>query len=184
MKCYFLFMSIYTTLAWKTSYLLIISNRNIFIDSSNKNSYSWIIPFGFHILWIHLYQIPIILWWVWCVSRWHWTYSRINIVLTSMQKVDNRITVRSPWWFKLNSRGSGLLRTTRNISIYCHRVFRMVSGINQSYSSEHYWDSLSPYSTWKVKVRTSESKWLKGIRNREWNSILLIIQMEINWVKS
>ena len=46
------------------------------------------------------------------------------------------------------------------------RVFRVRSGLNQSYSSEHDWESLSPYFTWKVKGITPESKKLKGIRNR------------------
>ena len=47
----------------------------------------------------------------WYVARWHGTYGHIQIVLTSTQKVDNRITV----WSQLNCRESGVLRTTGNI---------------------------------------------------------------------
>ena len=38
------------------------------------------------------------------------------------------------------------------------QLFRVISGLKQSYSSEHYLECLSPYSMWKVKVRTLESK--------------------------
>ena len=92
------------------------------------------------------------------VERWHWTYNHIQILLTSTHNMDNGILVKSPWWFKINGRGSEVLRTNGNIRIYCPRVFRVMSGINQSYSSEHDWEILSPSSTWKAKWRTLESK--------------------------
>ena len=45
------------------------------------------------------------------VSRWHWTYGHIYIVLTSTQKVGNGIPVQS----QLKCRKSGVLKTTVNI---------------------------------------------------------------------
>ena len=88
-----------------------------------------------------------------CVARWHWTYGHINIVLTSKQKVDNEIPVRSQWWCKLSCREFIVLRTTGNIRIYRPQIFCVRSGINQSYSLEYSWERLSPSSNWKVKGR-------------------------------
>ena len=49
------------------------------------------------------------------VARWHWTYNHIHILLTSMEKVDNGIPVRSQCWCKINCREYGVLITTSNI---------------------------------------------------------------------
>ena len=60
-----------------------------------------------------------------------------------------------------------VIKTTGNIGIYCPRVFRVRSGPNQSYYTEYDWEHLSPYSTRKVKGRTLESEYFKGIKNKD-----------------
>ena len=59
-----------------------------------------------------------------CVACWNWNYGRVQIVLTSMQNVDNGIPVRS----QLDCKESGVLNTIRDIvispsSIISHEVW-------------------------------------------------------------
>ena len=60
---------------------------------------------------LYLFYSLSVIFFLFCVARWNWTYGRIYIVLTSTQKVDNGIPVQS----QLNFRESGVLITTWNI---------------------------------------------------------------------
>ena len=79
-----------------------------------------------------------------------------HIIITSAQKVDNVILTQVQVNFCAGPSIIGVIKTTGNIVIHFPCVFCVGSGHNQSYDLECDWESLSPFSTQKVKGRTSE----------------------------
>ena len=68
------------------------------------------------------------------------------------KKVDNVIPTQESY-IALGFHGytlwAGVIKTAGNIRIYCPRVFRLMYGPNQSYSTEYGWECLSPSSKWR-----------------------------------
>ena len=83
------------------------------------------------------------------VARWNWTTKHIQIIITSVQEAYNVIPTLEPFTNILER-----IKTDGNIMIHCTCAFCVRSRINQPYSLEFDWESLSPYSKRKEKERT------------------------------
>ena len=81
-----------------------------------------------------------------CVACCHLIGSHTQIVLTSTKKLDNVIFVPGRViGEELYCKGTGVIKTDRNIRIYCPQVFSVRSGPNQLYSLQYGLECLSPY---------------------------------------